>query len=127
MYWFCRYEHAGWGKPVIDFYNRRGIAEQWLKEHEPALNWTRLSCHDLDDNRGNFLRRLALPASVQHWPLTTPGVNLIKTGAKMVHHARHVIFQMVERAVSTNLFVAILDRIRRWVPKARAGLLAFIR
>ncbi len=47
------------------------------------MNWTRLSCHEFDDNQvrlqlfvraynlGNFLRRLALPASVRHWSLTT--------------------------------------------------------
>ena len=58
---------------VVKFYNRRGTAEQWIKEGKHALNWTRLSCHDFVDNQvrlqlfalaynlGNFLRRLALP------------------------------------------------------------------
>ena len=127
----------GGAKPVIDFYNRRGSAEQWIKEGQLALNWTRLSCHDFDDNQvrlqlfvlaynlGNFLRRLALPASVKYWTLTTLGVKLIKMGAKLVHHARYVIFQMAEVVVSTNQFAAILDRIRRWA--ARAGAPAFVR
>ncbi len=47
------------------------------------MRWTRLSCHGFDANQvrlqlhvlsynlGNFLRRLALPASVKHWTLTT--------------------------------------------------------
>jgi len=26
-------------------YNRRGTAEQWIKEGKYALNWTRLACH----------------------------------------------------------------------------------
>ena len=30
---------------VVHFYNRRGTAEQWIKEGKYALNWTRLSCH----------------------------------------------------------------------------------
>ena len=29
---------------VVHFYNGRGTAEQWIKEGEYALNWTRLSC-----------------------------------------------------------------------------------
>jgi len=116
----------GGAKPVIDFYNLRGTAEQWIKEGKIALNWTRLSCHDFDDNQvrlqlfvlaynlGNFLRRLALPASVKHWTLTTLLVKLIKTGAKVVHHARYVIFQMAEVAVPRKVFAAILARIRRF-------------
>ena len=123
----------GGAKPVIDFYNRRGTAEQWIKEGKIALNWTRLSCHDFDDNQvrlqlfvlaynlGNFLRRLALPTSVKHWTLTTLLVKLIKTGAKVVHHARYVIFQMAEVAVPRKVFAAILARIRRWAAKARAA------
>jgi hypothetical protein len=29
---------------VVKFYNKRGTAEQWIKEGKYALNWTRLSC-----------------------------------------------------------------------------------
>ena len=64
-------------------------------------------------NLGNFLRRLALPKAVKHWLLTTLQEKLIKIGAKVVTHARYVIFQMAEVAVSRRLFQAILDRIRR--------------
>jgi len=79
---------------VTRFYNGRGTAEQCIKEGKLALNWTRLSCHDFDDNQarlqlfalaynlGNFLRRLALPASVKHWTLTTLRNKLIKVRLK---------------------------------------------
>jgi hypothetical protein len=89
------------------------------------VKWTRLSCHDFVDNRvrlqlfalaynlGNFLRRLALPRLVKHWSLTTLREKLIKIGAKVVTHARYVIFQMAEVAVPKQLFRAILERIRR--------------
>jgi hypothetical protein len=85
---------------VVRFYNGRGLAEQWIKEGKNALKWTRLSCHDFDDNQvrlqlfalaynlGNFLRRLALPISVSHWSLTTLREKLFKIGAKVVTHAR---------------------------------------
>ncbi len=29
---------------VVTFYNRRGTAEQWIKEGKNAIKWTRLSC-----------------------------------------------------------------------------------
>ena len=36
---------------VVKFYNKRGTAEQWIKEGKYALNWTRLSCHDFVHNQ----------------------------------------------------------------------------
>ena len=59
-------------KGIINFYNGRATAGQWIKEGKYALNWTRLSCHKfvanqvrlwlfiLAYNLGNFFRRLAL-------------------------------------------------------------------
>ena len=110
---------------VVKFYNGRGTAEQWIKEGKNAVKWTRLSCHDFVDNQvrlqlfvlaynlGNFLRRLALPHGVKHWSLTTLREKLIKIGAKVVRHARYVVFQMAEVAIPRGLFRAILERIRR--------------
>ena len=110
---------------VVAFYNGRGTAEQWIKEGKNAVKWTRLGCRDFVDNQvrlqlfalaynlGNFLRRLALPGSVKHWSLTTLREKLIKIGAKVVAHSRHVIFQMAEGAVPKRLFRVILERIRR--------------
>ena len=113
---------------VVKFYNKRGTAEQWIKEGKYALNWTRLSCHDFNDNQvrlqlfalaynlGNFLRRLALPKRVREWSLRTLRVKLIKIGAKVVKHARYVTFQMAEVLVSRRLFEEILERIHRLKP-----------
>jgi hypothetical protein len=121
---------------VVRFYNKRGTAEQWIKEGKYALKWTRLSCHDFVDNQvrlqlfalaynlGNFLRRLALPKSVKKWSLRTLREKLIKIGAKVVTHSRYVVFQMAEVAVPSMLFCEILERIRllRASPElARAG------
>jgi len=110
---------------VVRFYNKRGTAEQWIKEGKYALKWTRLSFHDFVDNQvrlqlfalaynlGNFLRRLALPKSVKKWSLRTLREKLIKIGAKVVTHSRYVVFQMAEVAVPKALFWEILDRIGR--------------
>ena len=112
-------------KGVVRFYNGRGTAEQWIKEGKYALNWTRLSCKQFDSNRvrlglfvlaynlGNFLRRLALPREIKHWSLRTLLTKLIKIGAKVVRHSRHVTFQMAEVAISKKLFAEILLRIER--------------
>ena len=111
---------------VVHFYNQRGTAEQWIKEGKYAVRWTRLSCHGFDANQvrlqlhvlaynlGNFLRRLALPASVKHWTLMTLRDKLIKIGAKMVRHARYITFQLAEVAIPRWLYRTILDRIRRF-------------
>ena len=32
-------------RAVVRFYNKRGTAEQWIKEGKQATHWTRLSCH----------------------------------------------------------------------------------
>ena len=32
-------------RSVVRFYNKRGTAEQWIKESKQATHWTRLSCH----------------------------------------------------------------------------------
>lgn len=117
---------TGWARKVVKFYNGRGTAEQWIKEGKYAVKWTRLSCRNFRDNQarlqlfalaynlGNFLRRLALPKAVKHWSLTTLREKLIKIGAKVVRHAKYVIFQMAEVAVPREMFAAILDRIQRF-------------
>ena len=110
---------------VVHFYNRRGTAEQWIKEGKYALNWTRLSCHRfvanqvrlrlfvLAYNLGNFLRRLCLPKAIKDWSLRSLQVKLIKIGGRIVCHARRFVFQLAEVAVSRDLFAAILERITR--------------
>ena len=110
---------------VVSFYNRRGTAEQWIKEGKHAIKWTRLSCqrfrnnavrlqlHALAYNLANFMRTLALPRAIAHWSLTTLREKLIKIGAKMIHHGRYVTFQMAEVAVSRRMFGQILARIAR--------------
>jgi hypothetical protein len=121
-------------KAVVRFYNRRGTAEQWIKEGKNAVKWTRLSCHDFVDNQvrlqlfvlaynlGNFLRQAVLPRSVRHWTLTTLREKLIKIGAKVVRHSKKVIFQMAEVAVPRALFRSILLAIERLrLPAAASG------
>ena len=110
---------------VTHFYNQRGTTEHWIKDSKNALNRTRLSRHGFAENQvrlqlfaraynlGNFLRRLALPRSIRHWSQRTLQVSWIKIGAKVVRHARYTCFQMADVSLPSNLFAAILRRIRR--------------
>ena len=85
-------------------------------------NEVRLLLFVLAYNLGNYLRQAVLPRSVSHWTLTTLREKLIKIGAKVVTHARRVIFQMAEVAIPRELFRAILEAIDRLrVPVSSSG------
>ena len=70
---------AASSRAVVRFYNKRGTAEQWIKEGKQAVKMTRLSCHRfranevrlwlslISYNLGNLWRRLALPAGIDRW------------------------------------------------------------
>ena len=86
-------------RAVVRFYNKRGTAEQWLKEGKQAAHWTRLSRHRfranevrlqlsvLAYNLGNLWRRLVLPKRIDTWSLTSLQQRLVKTGGRLVKHA----------------------------------------
>jgi len=79
-------------RAVVWFYNKRGTAEQWIKESKQALAMTRLSCHRFRANEvrlwlsliaynlGNLWRRLALPSPIGKWSLTSLQQRSMKTG-----------------------------------------------
>ena len=68
---------------LVRFYNKRGTAEQWVKEGKQATHWTWLSCHRfranevrlqlsvLAYNLENLWRRLGLPQRIKSWSLTS--------------------------------------------------------
>ena len=57
---------------VTHYYNGRGTAEQWIKEGKYALNWTRLSCHQV---RGQPGASVSVHSGVQPWELPSPAVS----------------------------------------------------
>ncbi len=105
---------------AVWFHSRRATAEQWIKEGKNAVRWIRLASrslrntavrhqlHALAYNLGNFMRTLALPNEVGHWPLKTLREKLVKIGAKVVSHGRYVAFRMAEVAAPRDLFRNIL-------------------
>ena len=110
-------------RSVVRFYNKRGTAEQWIKEGKQATHWTRLSCHRfranevrlqlsvLAYNLGNLWRRLVLPPRVKRWSLTSLQQRLVKTGGRLVKHARYYWLLLAEEHLTRRLFGDMLRRI----------------
>ena len=98
-------------------------AEQWIKEGKQATHWTRLSCHRFRANEvrlqlsvpaynlGNLWRRLGLPQRIKSWSLTSLQHRLMKTGGRLVKHARYYWLLLAEGHLNRRLFGDMLHRI----------------
>jgi hypothetical protein len=110
-------------RAVVRFYNKRGTAEQWIKEGKQAVKMTRLSCHRFRSNEvrlwlsviaynlGNLWRRLVLPKGIETWSLTSLQQRLVKTGGRLVKHARYYWLLLAESHLTRCLFASMLRRI----------------
>jgi hypothetical protein len=110
-------------RAVVRFYNKRGTAEQWIKEGKQAVKMTRLSCHRFRSNEvrlwlsviaynlGNLWRGLALPRRIGNWSLTSLQQRLAKTGGRLVRHARYYWLVLAEGHLSRRLFGSMLRMI----------------
>jgi Transposase DDE domain group 1 len=110
-------------RAVVRFYNKRGTAEQWIKEGKQAVKMTRLICHRFRSNEvrlwltilaynlGNLWRRLVLPQRIHKWSLTSLQRRLVKTGGRLVKHARYYWLLPAEGHLSRRLFGAMVLRI----------------
>lgn len=110
-------------RAVVRFYNKRGTAEQWIKEGKQAVAMTRIGCHRFRANQvrlrlsviaynlGNLWRRLALPAGIANWSLTSLQQRLVKTGGRLIKHARYYWLLLAESHLTRRLFGGMLRRI----------------
>jgi hypothetical protein len=110
-------------RAVVRFYNKRGTAEQWIKEGKQAVKMTRLSCHRFRSNEvrlmlsliaynlGNLWRRLVLPKKIENWSLTSLQQRLVKTGGRLVKHARYYWLMLAESHLTRRLFGSMVRRI----------------
>jgi hypothetical protein len=108
---------------VVRFYNKRGTAEQWIKEGKQAAALTRLSCHRFKANQvrlwlsviaynlGNLWRRLALPKEIGNWSLTSLQQRLVKTGGRLIRHARYYWLLLAEGHLTRRLFGGMLGKV----------------
>jgi hypothetical protein len=109
-------------RAIVRFYNKRGTAEQWIKEGKQATHWTRLSRHRfranevrlqlslLAYNLGNLWRRLVLPKRIDNWSLTSLQQRLVKTGGRLIKHARYYWLVLAEGHLHRRLFGQMLRR-----------------
>src|SRR5215471_1787330 len=107
-------------RAVVRFYNKRGTAEQWIKEGKQAVAMTRLSCHRFRANEvrlwlsviaynlGNLWRRLALPKGIANWSLTSLQQRLVKTGERLIKHTRYYWLLLAESHLTRRLFGGML-------------------
>jgi hypothetical protein len=109
-------------RAVVRFYNKRGTAEQWIKEGKQAAHWTRLSCHRFRANEVRLqLSVLAQPreplaaagaaGADRHLALTSLQQRLVKTGGRLVKHARYYWLLLAESHLTRRLFGSMLRRI----------------
>lgn len=103
---------AAFAKPKIYEALEQRDVEQWIKEGKQATHRTRLSCHlfranevrpqlsVLAYNLGNLWRRLVLPPRIKRWSLTSLQQRLMKTGGRMVKHARYYWLLLAEGHLS---------------------------
>ena len=109
-------------RAVVRLYNKRGTAEQWIREGKHAVKMTRLSCHRFRSNEvrlwlsviaynlGNLWRRLVLPLRVGNWSLTSLQQRLVKTGGRLIKHARYYWLLLAEGHLTRRLFGAMVQR-----------------
>lgn len=62
-------------------------------------------------NLGNLWRRLVLPRRVSHWSLTSLQQRLVKTGGRLVKHARYFWLLLAESHLTRRLFGSMVQRI----------------
>jgi len=110
-------------RAVVRFYNKRGTAEQWMKEGKQAVKMTRLSCHRFRSNEvrlwlsviaynlGNLWRRLVPPKKIEGWSFTSLQQRLVKTGGRLVKHARYYWLLLAESHLTRRLFGSMVRRI----------------
>jgi hypothetical protein len=103
-------------RAVVRFYNTRGTAEPWIKAGKQAVKMTRLSCHRFRSNEvrlwlsviaynlGNLWRRLVLPKRIEQWSLTSVQQRLVKTGGRLITHARYDWLLLAESHLTRQLW-----------------------
>ena len=94
-----------------------------MKEGKQAVKMTRLSCHRFRSNEvrrmlsliaynlGNLWRRLVLPKKIDHWSLTSLQQRLVKTGGRLVKHARYYWLLLAESHLTQRLFGSMVRKI----------------
>ncbi len=79
--------------------------------HRFRSNEVRLWLSVIAYNLGNLCRRLVLLGRIDKWSLTSLQQRLVKTGGRLVKHARYYWLLLAEGHLTRRLFGAMLRRI----------------
>jgi hypothetical protein len=108
---------------VVRFYNKRGTAEQWIKEGKQAVKMTRLSCHRFRSNQvpagtepaglqpGQFVAAAGVAPRNREMVADESAAWLVKTGGRLVKHSRYYWLLLAEGHLTRRRFGAMLGRI----------------
>ena len=129
-------------RSLVRFYNKRGTAEQWIKEGKQATNWTRLSCHRFRANQvrlqlavlaynlGNLWRRLGLATAHQELVADEPAAAADEDGRAAGEACSLLLVvigrgtsepQAVRRHAAQDLGAATAERVERSLASAKSG------
>jgi hypothetical protein len=114
-----RDSHCGQRQPGE---GHRGIVDAICGKTEPQtsglVQGLSLSSGQLEDgatggshNLGNLWRRLVLPNRIGNWSLPSLQQRLVKTGGRVVKHARYYWLLLAESHLTRRLFGAMVGRI----------------
>jgi hypothetical protein len=110
-------------RTMVRSYNKRGTAAQWIGEGKHAVKMTRLSGHRFRSNEvrlwlsvlaynlGNPRRWLVLPKKIENRSLTSLHQRLVKTGGRLVKHARYYWLLLAEGHLTRGRFASMMRRI----------------
>jgi hypothetical protein len=82
-----------------------------LSCHRFRSNEVRLSLSRIAYNLGNLWRRLVLPKKIENWSLTSLQQRLVKTGGRLVKHARYYWLMLAKSYLTRRLFGSMVRRI----------------
>lgn len=82
-----------------------------LSSHRFRSNEVRLMLNLIAYNLGNLWRRLVLPNKIENWSLTSLQQRLVKTGGRLVRHARYYWLMLAESHLTRRLFGSMVRRI----------------
>ena len=108
---------------TVKFYCKRGNMENYIKEGKSGfdfsavsssskiVNANRLQIHVLAYNIINWMKRFALPESMEKDTIDTIRLKLIKIASRVVRHAHRIIYKLCSSCPYKKEFFATLDKI----------------
>ena len=100
-----------WPRVVIRVERKTAVFEcRMIPCAEPGGS-SRLWLSVIAYNLGNLWRRLALPKKIGSWSLTSLQQRLVKTGGRLVKHARYYWLLLAEGHLTRQRFGSMLRRV----------------